>query len=174
VLEDTSVVMATREQNEMHCPPNSTARGPPHQISHAHFTHDYAGRAVSPRSSPKYGIAARASSPQMLNHNAHNVMARTASPQLHVSTYIQGDIGPSRNQVARPPSPQITIPSYMQNDEDYHAMTLGRKSSNNSLHRSNSSGYSSQHTTPTCSEDTIASHGKLKSLIFSQKSRYCA
>uniref|UniRef100_H2ZF60 Uncharacterized protein n=1 Tax=Ciona savignyi TaxID=51511 RepID=H2ZF60_CIOSA len=40
----------------------------------------------------------------------------------------------------------------------YNTMTLGRKPSNQSLQYSSSSGYSSQNTTPACSEDTIASH----------------
>lgn len=43
-------------------------------------------------------------------------------------------------------------------EADYTSLSLGRKNSNS--HYSNSSGYSSQNTTPACSEDTIASHGK--------------
>nr|CAB3264071.1 metastasis suppressor protein 1 [Phallusia mammillata] len=41
---------------------------------------------------------------------------------------------------------------------EFTCMTLGRKNSNHSLQYSSSSGYSSQNTTPACSEDTIASH----------------
>ncbi|XP_002128096.2 protein MTSS 2 [Ciona intestinalis] len=55
-----------------------------------------------------------------------------------------------------PPEPRY-VPNPMANNF-YSTMTLGRKPSNQSLQYSSSSGYSSQNTTPACSEDTIASH----------------
>ena len=163
VLETNSAVNTTivppGEQFYHH---NPVARAPSPQFPLSQYTHE---GAVSPRPNSKYGTGARAPSPQMLSHNNANfVMPRAPSPQLHVSTYNLGEIGPPRNQVARAPSPQLTMTNYMQDGGEYHAMTLGRKSSSNSLHHSTSSGYSSQHTTPTCSEDTIASHGKCISI----------
>uniref|UniRef100_F7AS27 IMD domain-containing protein n=1 Tax=Ciona intestinalis TaxID=7719 RepID=F7AS27_CIOIN len=55
-----------------------------------------------------------------------------------------------------PPEPRY-VPNPMPSNF-YSTMTLGRKPSNQSLQYSSSSGYSSQNTTPACSEDTIASH----------------
>lgn len=54
--------------------------------------------------------------------------------------------------------------SSLSSGEFLTTMTLGRKNSNNSLQYS--SGYSSQHSTPACSEDTIASHGNCAQCSF--------
>jgi len=59
-----------------------------------------------------------------------------------------------------PPQPMMSHALPARIPYEFGSMTLGRKNSNHSLQYSSSSGYSSQNTTPACSEDTIASHGE--------------
>ena len=112
------------------------------------------------------------------DYDSSRNVARSPSPQTSLPNYYMqdsSDVIQSRRPTLAPshqhsapyypqennlgaPSPQFS--NVMQSGVNFHALTLGRNNSNNSLHYSTSSGYSSHHTTPACSEDTIASHGK--------------
>ena len=186
VLQDStevgSVTMATRKISiENESTQSFLSQTSSQQLPDFSYAHDNADRApYSQRSNPKSSGAASvssqssicyqsdtfpSSSPLRTNLGCRNAV-RAQSPQFHASALFQGDTCPVRNQVTRTPSPQLPVPNYMQGNGGEYAMTLGRKNSNNSLHHSTSSGYSSHHTTPTCSEDAIASHGKYDFLTF--------
>ncbi|CAK8671933.1 unnamed protein product [Clavelina lepadiformis] len=77
-------------------------------------------------------------------------------PQMHQPN--SAGVNPGHvNYATMPPNP-VLPPSDYGPQSEFSSMTLGRKNSSNSLQYSSSSGYSSQNTTPACSEDTIASH----------------